>query len=187
MGKYGLVERKTRHYSRWSSEELDYLRMFGEDPDGDTCITVANYLGRSPSAVRTMIHKLRQEGVQTKLLNKWTDFEIERLIYMDGKVTVKEQAELLRRSYNSVANKRTELNLGTRRVDSPAGKGKEIRELAHQGLYRKEIAKKLGLNYFSLCKYIKSQGIPCLKDEEGIENGKKRHYHIMACVFYKEK
>lgn len=176
---------------KWSDEELEYLRMFAEDPDEDNCVTVAKYLGRTPAAVRGQIHILRQEGVQTKLLNKWTEWEINALKNMNGKVTVQEQAELLGRSYSSISHKREELGLRTKRSTTPAGKGKEIRKLAHQGLYRREIANKLGLNYSSLCKYIRREGIRCVEDEEGarqgIQEAIERHNQVMRLVFYKEK
>ena len=68
-----MNEKKCR---RWTQEEIDYVRMFAEDPDGDNCITVAMYLGRTASAVRGKVHQLRKEGTQTKLLDKWSDWEI---------------------------------------------------------------------------------------------------------------
>ncbi|HEM3611805.1 TPA: hypothetical protein U1D13_001255 [Streptococcus suis] len=180
-----------RRNQAWSTEEIDYLRTFAEFPDGDNCIVVSDYLKRTPGAVRTEIHKLRQEGVHTKLLDKWTEWEINALKNMNGKVTVKEQAELLGRSYSSVAHKRGELRLRTERKMTPAGRGKEIRKLAHQGLFRKEIADKLGLNYSSLCHYIKREGIRCVDDEEGrllgIKEAWKRHNQEMSWVFHKER
>ena len=91
-----------RRNQEWSTEEIDYLRTFAEFPDGDNCIVVADYLKRTPGAIRAMVHKLRQEGVHTKLLNKWTDWEINALKAMNGKITAKEQAALLWRSYFSL-------------------------------------------------------------------------------------
>ncbi|WP_241154497.1 hypothetical protein [Streptococcus hyointestinalis] len=73
-----------RKNKAWSTEELDYLRTFSEFPDGDNCIMVAQYLNRTPGAIRTPVHKLRKEGVHTKLLDKWTDWEINALINMNG-------------------------------------------------------------------------------------------------------
>lgn len=183
-----MVKNKNK---KWSDEELDYLRMFAEDPDEDDCIIVAQYLERTPSAVRAQVHNLRQKGVHTKLLNKWTEWEINALKNMNGKVTIQEQAELLGRSYSSISHKRKELGLRTKRSTTPAGKGKEIRKLAHQGLYRREIANKLGLNYSSLCKYIRREGIRCIEDEEGarqgIQKAIERHNQVMSLVFHKEK
>lgn len=176
---------------KWSDEELDYLRTFSEFPDGDNCIMVAQYLNRTPGAIRTQVHKLRQEGVHTKLLDKWTDWEINALKNMNGKITVKEQAELLGRSYSSVSHKRGELGLRTVRKTTPASKGKEIRKMAHQGLFRREIADKLGLSYSSLCKYIRRENICCVDDEEGrLEGFRKRikfHNQEMAWAFHREK
>ncbi|MGT2755521.1 hypothetical protein [Streptococcus ovis] len=176
---------------KWSSDEIEYVRMFAENPDLDTCITVAQYLDRTPGAVRMQVHKLRQEGVHTKLLDKWTEWEINALKNMNGKVTVKEQAELLGRSYGSVASKRVVLGLSNSYKGTPVGKGKEIRFLAKQGLFRKEIAEKLELNYSSLCKYIKREGICCVDDEEGRLRGFKQamanHNQVMSWAFHKEK
>lgn len=180
-----------RRNQEWSTEEIDYLRTFAEFPDGDNCIVVADYLKRTPGAIRAMVHKLRQEGVHTKLLNKWTDWEINALKAMNGKITAKEQAELLGRSYSSVEHKRGELGLRTKRKATPAGRGKEIRKLAHQGLFRKEIADKLGLNYSSLCRYIKREGIRCVDDEEGrllgLKEAWKWHNQEMSLIFHKER
>ncbi|MGJ0021941.1 hypothetical protein [Streptococcus dysgalactiae] len=180
----------SRKMRRWSTEELDYLRTFAEFPDGDTCISVAIYLSRSPSAVRAKVHQLRQEGVRTKLLDKWTDWEINALKSMNGIVTAREQAVLLGRSYSSIMHKRGELGLRKKHKVGPADKGKEIRKLAHQGLFRKEIADKLGLNYSSLCKYIKREGIRCVDDVEGRLRGFKEaikwHNQEMKFAFRKE-
>lgn len=178
-----MNEKKCR---RWTQEEIDYVRMFAEDPDGDNCITVAMYLGRTASAVRGKVHQLRKEGTQIKLLDKWSDWEINALKRMSGKMTVKEQARLLGRSYHSVCHKRSDLGI----PNVPSQYGKEIRKLAHQGLFRKEIARKLRLNYSSLCHYITREGIPCLVDEEGrlqgITDKIKYHNQLMSWAFYKE-
>lgn len=173
---------------KWSQDEIDYVRSFAEDPDGDTCLTVATYLGRTPASVRMRLHLLRQSGIRTNILTKWTTWEIKFLYKMHGKYSIQEQAEILGKSYSAVAHKRQELNLYVlpKYHSTPKKCDIEIRNLANQGLTRKEIADILGLSFDSCRKYINKNNIECSYDVEAQYKSRQYHRQIMDLIFKKE-
>ena len=114
---------------------------------------------------------------------KWSREEIEFLVKNYNRMTLREIARHLGRTYYSVRYKARELGLPRKLVgiemvfaNNPSLE-KKVMKLFNEGYTVKEISRLLGLSYYPLLKYLKKKGIVVKK---GIGSTIRRFYKLIA-------
>ena len=149
----------------WSKEEDQLLRALYSSRTPEE---LSFELKRSVGAIYTRAQKLNlkredKTGKYLNFQNPWTDEEIEELIKIGDRFSLKDVAKLLNRSYESVRHKREQLGIKHIESKQKSWSSTEIHELKHQykvlGLSQIEISKTLGKSKSAVGRKIISLGL----------------------------
>lgn len=153
---------------KWTEDEEEYLEHYIREPEGTPHEEIAEFLGRSVSSVYNKSHKLRKElNIPAPFKKNFTEREIEYIksCYKKG-ISVPRMADHLKRPERSIQAIINKHGISTRKFARDYDK--EIRTLAAQGAWKKEIARRLGLHEVAVMRYTLANNIECQKAPKAV-------------------
>ncbi|AXQ79439.1 hypothetical protein DDV21_010305 [Streptococcus chenjunshii] len=158
---------------KWSQDDIDYLILAYQDGES-TLDKIADFLGRTRSAVTQKAYQLRRSGlIDTARLNGWTKRELQELINYHGKLTNKEIAQQLGKSLQAIEHKITTLGIA-KWVPTDIEK---VKKLAAQGLTREQIANKLDVDIETVKRIVRKHDIKVQPAENYFQSGHRDFVH----------
>ena len=146
-------------YYRWSEAEEEYLEYYIRSEDTIDYEAASEHLGISIEKIYSKAHYMRKKNqLNHRLKEPYSEREIKMIKQNYQIMTYQEIANLLDRPLDSVkstANKK----LGLRKTRPIKKHDKDIRRLAQQGKYAKEIADYIGAGHQATCDYMRLNGI----------------------------
>ncbi|WP_440894950.1 hypothetical protein ACS127_10270 [Amphibacillus sp. Q70] len=175
---------------QWTEDEIIYLEYYIYSAEERDYKAAAEFLDRSLNAVQLKASKLRKENKDIGYLYKpYSDYEIEYIKTNYKKLSLKSMSEHLGRSENALtlaANK-----IGIKRLNRFNIKDdKALRNMAEEGLWISEIARRLRYHRKTIANYAKKHGIKIKLAPREVQGGyfrKRAHMESMEQSFIKQK
>ena len=153
---------------QWSEDEEIYLEYYLNGDEKETSYdAAADFLGISNRQAIKKATDLRNKDDSIGYIYKpYSKYEIEYIKKNYKYMEYDDMAKHLNRSVSAVRRKIS--NLGLTKQKKIRDYDKEIRELAKQGYWQSEIARKLNLKQPSVNRYVLSNNIKCSESDREI-------------------
>lgn len=164
-------------YYRWSEEEEEYLEYYIRSEDTIDYEAASEHLGIPIEKIYSKAHYMRKKNqLNYRLKEPYSEREIKMIQQNYQIMTYQEIADLLDRPLDSVrstANKK----LGLRKTKPIKKHDKDIRRLAKQGKYAKEIADYIGASHQATADYMRLNGIDYVRVPYEIRTKEMKKIH----------